>query len=94
MGKFNNFLQKVQFDQGGQDARRSGDADSNYFKSKLERGLVDFLMQKYIDCEIIVYNSTETEKFGIDSEFLQLIFPNFIQIKVNSSGVKVLYGAT
>jgi hypothetical protein len=83
VGEFNNSVQKLQQQEGGFDSRRGG------YASIIERGIKEYLLDARIMKDITIVSDRGLERYGIDPEVFQLIYPNWSIVKVYEDSVWV-----
>ena len=83
MGESSNFMQELQLQKGRQDSRRSR------YAAFLERLLYNSLSEIYIINPICINSKKDLERWGIDPDVFELIFPEWKKIVVDRNGVLV-----
>lgn len=83
MEQFSNSVQALQLQKGGFDSGRGK------YASFVERQINNYLLECYIMNEITIVSDRELERYGIDSNIFNLIYPNWKIVRVGEDGVFV-----
>jgi hypothetical protein len=81
--QLSNSVQALQLQEGGLDSRRS------WYASFIEREINNYLLECYIMRDITIVSDRGLERYGVDPEIFNLIYPNWQIVKVGEDGVYV-----
>ena len=83
MGEFGNSVQDLQQQEGGFDSGRSKHA------AIIEREINNYLLEARILDDITIVCDGELERYGVDPEVFQLIYPDWSMVKIYEDSVWV-----
>lgn len=78
-----NSMQTLQLQKRGLDSRRG------WYASIIEREINNYLLECYIMKDITIVSDRGLERYGVDPEIFNLIYPNWQIVKVSEDGVYV-----
>lgn len=86
MGQFSNSLQELQLQKGRQDSRRGRNAANT-----LEKYIIDYLLRLGEDEEVVIWDSEDAIRYGLDPLVLDVIFKDYYRISAGRFGFHVGY---